>query len=262
MADGTPVDIVLNPLGVPSRMNVGQILETHLGWAAKGLGLRIGEMLQEQKQIMELRHFLGSIYKESGKQEEIETLSDQEVLELANNLKQGVPFATPVFDGAEEDEIRRMLDLAYPDDVAKKLGMTASKNQVTLYDGRTGDPFERSVTVGYMHMLKLHHLVDDKMHARSTGPYSLVTQQPLGGKAQFGGQRFGEMEVWALEAYGASYVLQEMLTVKSDDVSGRTKVYENLVKGDHVIDAGMPESFNVLVKEIRSLGIDIDLERN
>ena len=173
-----------------------------------------------------------------------------------------MPFATPVFDGAEEDEIRRMLDLAYPDEIAKKLGMTEMKNQVTLYDGRTGEPFERPVTVGYKHMLKLHHLVDDKMHARSTGPYSLVTQQPLGGKAQFGGQRFGEMEVWALEAYGASYVLQEMLTVKSDDVAGRTKVYENLVKGDHVIDAGMPESFNVLVKEIRSLGIDIDLERN
>jgi DNA-directed RNA polymerase subunit beta len=173
-----------------------------------------------------------------------------------------VPFATPVFDGANEKEIGRMLDLAYPDPVAKQLGMTPSKNQVTMYDGRTGEAFERSVTVGYMHMLKLHHLVDDKMHARSTGPYSLVTQQPLGGKAQFGGQRFGEMEVWALEAYGASYVLQEMLTVKSDDVNGRTKVYENLVKGDHVIDAGMPESFNVLVKEIRSLGIDIDLERN
>ena len=192
----------------------------------------------------------------------IRSLTEAEVLTLAENLKDGVPFATPVFDGAEEEEIRRMLDLAYPDDIAKKLGMTEMKNQVTLYDGRTGEPFERPVTVGYKHMLKLHHLVDDKMHARSTGPYSLVTQQPLGGKAQFGGQRFGEMEVWALEAYGASYVLQEMLTVKSDDVAGRTKVYENLVKGDHVIDAGMPESFNVLVKEIRSLGIDIDLERN
>ncbi len=262
MADGTPADIVLNPLGVPSRMNVGQILETHLGWAAKGLGLRIGEMLKEHQQISEVRKFLNTIYQESGKQEELEQLSDAEILELANNLRDGVPFATPVFDGAEEEEIRRMLDLAYPDDVAKRLGMTASKNQVTMFDGRSGEAFERSVTVGYMHMLKLHHLVDDKMHARSTGPYSLVTQQPLGGKAQFGGQRFGEMEVWALEAYGASYVLQEMLTVKSDDVSGRTKVYENLVKGDHVIDAGMPESFNVLVKEIRSLGIDIDLERN
>jgi DNA-directed RNA polymerase subunit beta len=262
MADGTPADIVLNPLGVPSRMNVGQVLEVHLGWAAKGLGLRIGEMLQAQAKANELRQFLKTIYNESGRTEELDSFSDGEILELASNLKHGVPFATPVFDGAHEDEIRRMLDLAYPDRVAKQLGMTPSKNQVTMYDGRTGEAFERTVTVGYMHVLKLHHLVDDKMHARSTGPYSLVTQQPLGGKAQFGGQRFGEMEVWALEAYGASYVLQEMLTVKSDDVNGRTKVYENLVKGDHVIDAGMPESFNVLVKEIRSLGIDIDLERD
>ena len=262
MADGTPADIVLNPLGVPSRMNVGQVLEVHLGWASKGLGLRIGEMLQAQAKAAELRKFLTTIYNESGKPEELDKFSDEEILALANNLKHGVPFATPVFDGAHEEEIRRMLDLAYPDDIAKQLGMTPSKNQVTMYDGRTGEAFERTVTVGYMHVLKLHHLVDDKMHARSTGPYSLVTQQPLGGKAQFGGQRFGEMEVWALEAYGASYVLQEMQTVKSDDVTGRTKVYENLVKGDHVIDAGMPESFNVLVKEIRSLGIDIDLERD
>lgn len=261
MADGTPADIVLNPLGVPSRMNVGQVLEVHLGWAAKGLGLRLGEMVQAQAKIAELRKFLTTIYNESGKQEELDKFSDEEIVELVENLKKGVPFATPVFDGAHEDETRRMLDLAYPDPIAKQLGMTPSKNQVTMYDGRTGEAFERTVTVGYMHYLKLHHLVDDKMHARSTGPYSLVTQQPLGGKAQFGGQRFGEMEVWALEAYGASYVLQEMLTVKSDDVNGRTKVYENLVKGDHVIDAGMPESFNVLVKEIRSLGIDIDLER-
>ena len=261
MADGTPADIVLNPLGVPSRMNVGQILETHLGWAAKGLGLRIGEMLAASAKAADLRKFLTQIYNETGKAEELDKLGDVEILELADNLKLGVPFATPVFDGAHEDEIRRMLDLAYPDAIAKRLGMTPSKNQVTLYDGRSGEVFERPVTVGYMHVLKLHHLVDDKMHARSTGPYSLVTQQPLGGKAQFGGQRFGEMEVWALEAYGASYVLQEMLTVKSDDVAGRTKVYENIVKGDHVIDAGMPESFNVLVKEIRSLGIDIDLER-
>ena len=262
MADGTPADIVLNPLGVPSRMNVGQILETHLGWAAKGLGQRIGDMLEARQQVDEIRSFIKEIYAQGSKPEDLDGLSDHEILQLAQNLKDGVPFATPVFDGAKEAEIRRMLDLAYPDEIAEKLGMTESKNQVTMYDGRTGDPFERPVTVGYMHMLKLHHLVDDKMHARSTGPYSLVTQQPLGGKAQFGGQRFGEMEVWALEAYGASYVLQEMLTVKSDDVSGRTKVYENLVKGDHVIDAGMPESFNVLVKEIRSLGIDIDLERN
>jgi DNA-directed RNA polymerase subunit beta len=261
MADGTPADIVLNPLGVPSRMNVGQVLEVHLGWAAKGLGWRIGEMLKAQAKAAEMRDFLKKIYNESGRAEALDQFSDAEILELSENLKQGVPFATPVFDGANEGEIRRMLDLAYPDPVAKQLGMTPNKYQVTMYDGRTGEAFERPVTVGYMHVLKLHHLVDDKMHARSTGPYSLVTQQPLGGKAQFGGQRFGEMEVWALEAYGASYVLQEMLTVKSDDVNGRTKVYENLVKGDHVIDAGMPESFNVLVKEIRSLGIDIDLER-
>jgi DNA-directed RNA polymerase subunit beta len=262
MADGRPADVVLNPLGVPSRMNVGQVLEVHLGWAAKGLGWRIGEMLQRQAKIEEVRKFLTKIYNESGRAEELESFSDDEILELAKNLREGVPFATPVFDGATEEEMSSMLDLAYPDDIAQNLGMTKSKNQVRLYDGRTGEAFERTVTVGYMHYLKLHHLVDDKMHARSTGPYSLVTQQPLGGKAQFGGQRFGEMEVWALEAYGASYVLQEMLTVKSDDVTGRTKVYENLVKGDHVIDAGMPESFNVLVKEIRSLGIDIDLDRN
>ncbi|MFC6144110.1 DNA-directed RNA polymerase subunit beta [Paraburkholderia silvatlantica] len=262
MADGRPADVVLNPLGVPSRMNVGQVLEVHLGWAAKGLGWRIGEMLQRQTKVAELREFLTKIYNESGHKEDLDSFSDDEIFELAKNLREGVPFATPVFDGATEEEMSKMLDLAFPDDIAANLGMTPSKNQVRLYDGRTGEMFERTVTVGYMHYLKLHHLVDDKMHARSTGPYSLVTQQPLGGKAQFGGQRFGEMEVWALEAYGASYVLQEMLTVKSDDVTGRTKVYENLVKGDHVIDAGMPESFNVLVKEIRSLGIDIDLDRN
>jgi DNA-directed RNA polymerase subunit beta len=263
MADGTPVDIVLNPLGVPSRMNVGQILETHLGWAAKGLGLRIGEMLDRQAKAVELRQFLDKIYNSSGKKEDLDALSDEEILEMAENLRDGVPFATPVFDGANEDEIRAMLDLAYPDDDPRtqRLGFTSGKTQVRLYDGRSGEPFDRPVTVGYMHILKLHHLVDDKMHARSTGPYSLVTQQPLGGKAQFGGQRFGEMEVWALEAYGAAYTLQEMLTVKSDDVTGRTKVYENIVKGEHKIDAGMPESFNVLVKEIRSLAIDIDLER-
>ncbi len=261
MADGTPVDIVLNPLGVPSRMNVGQILETHLGWAAKGIGLRIGAMLKAQARAAEIRKLLEQVYNASGKPEDIAALSDDEVVHMAENLTAGVPFATPVFDGAAEAEIRAMLDLAYPDDGSARLQLTSSKTQVTLFDGRTGDPFDRSVTVGYMHVLKLHHLVDDKMHARSTGPYSLVTQQPLGGKAQFGGQRFGEMEVWALEAYGASYTLQEMLTVKSDDIQGRTKVYENIVKGDHKIDAGMPESFNVLVKEIRSLGIDIDLER-
>jgi DNA-directed RNA polymerase subunit beta len=261
MADGRPVDIVLNPLGVPSRMNVGQILETHLGWAAKGLGLRIGEMLKGEARATELRRLLEQVYNASGKPEDLSALSDEDLVGMAENLRDGIPFATPVFDGASEAEIRAMLDLAYPDRDAAALKLTGSKTQVTLFDGRTGEPFDRPVTVGYMHMLKLHHLVDDKMHARSTGPYSLVTQQPLGGKAQFGGQRFGEMEVWALEAYGASYTLQEMLTVKSDDIQGRTKVYENIVKGDHKIDAGMPESFNVLVKEIRSLGIDIDLER-
>jgi DNA-directed RNA polymerase subunit beta len=265
MADGTPVDIVLNPLGVPSRMNIGQILEVHLGWAARGLGSRITEMLEAETKVAEIRKFLEKIYNDStGKKEDIKSLSDAEVIDLAMNLKRGVPFATPVFDGAAESDIKEMLDLAYPDDDArtKQLQFHAGKTQVSLFDGRTGDKFERPVTVGYMHVLKLHHLVDDKMHARSTGPYSLVTQQPLGGKAQFGGQRFGEMEVWALEAYGAAYTLQEMLTVKSDDVNGRTKVYENIVKGEHKIEAGMPESFNVLVKEIRSLAIDIDLDRN
>jgi DNA-directed RNA polymerase subunit beta len=262
MADGRPVDIVLNPLGVPSRMNVGQILETHLGWAAKGIGQRIGDMLEAQASANEVRKYLEKVYNSSGHPEDLKHLADKEVLELASNLTDGVPFATPVFDGAAEKEIQNMLELAYPAEIAKRIGLTETRTQVQLLDGRTGEPFDRKTTVGYMHMLKLHHLVDDKMHARSTGPYSLVTQQPLGGKAQFGGQRFGEMEVWALEAYGASYVLQEMLTVKSDDVGGRTKVYENLVKGEHTIDAGMPESFNVLVKEIRSLGIDIDLERS
>ncbi|WP_413438583.1 DNA-directed RNA polymerase subunit beta [Sulfuriferula sp. GW1] len=251
MADGTPMDIVLNPLGVPSRMNVGQILETHLGWAAKGLGKKIDNMLQAQKKVADVRKFLTKIYNATGKSEDLASFSDEEIIELARNLRGGVPFATPVFDGANEAEIKDMLELA---DLPRS-------GQITLCDGRTGEAFDRPVTVGYMHVLKLHHLVDDKMHARSTGPYSLVTQQPLGGKAQFGGQRFGEMEVWALEAYGAAYVLQEMLTVKSDDVTGRTKVYENIVKGEHKIEAGMPESFNVLVKEIRSLAIDIDLER-
>lgn len=251
MANGTPVDVVLNPLGVPSRMNIGQVLEVHLGWAAKELGRKINEMLISQRHISEIREFIEKIYNCSGKQEDVAVFNDEEILELAKNLSDGVPFATPVFDGAHESEIKHMLALA---------GLPES-GQTTLYDGRTGEAFDRPVTVGYMHVLKLHHLVDDKMHARSTGPYSLVTQQPLGGKAQFGGQRFGEMEVWALEAYGAAYTLQEMLTVKSDDVNGRTKVYESIVKGDHKIDAGMPESFNVLVKEIRSLGMDIDLER-
>ncbi|MGB5339177.1 MAG: DNA-directed RNA polymerase subunit beta [Gammaproteobacteria bacterium] len=250
MKDGTPVDIVLNPLGVPSRMNVGQVLETHLGWAAKGLGHKIGRMLEQHQKVTEIRAFMDKIYNTSGHKEDLASLSDAEVMELAGNLKGGVPMATPVFDGAPEEAIKDMLELA---------GLPRS-GQTRLYDGRTGDAFERDVTVGYMYILKLNHLVDDKMHARSTGPYSLVTQQPLGGKAQFGGQRFGEMEVWALEAYGAAYTLQEMLTVKSDDVNGRTKMYKNIVDGNHHMDAGMPESFNVLVKEIRSLGINMELE--
>jgi DNA-directed RNA polymerase subunit beta len=250
-ADGTPVDVVLNPLGVPSRMNVGQILEVHLGWAAKGIGNKIDAMIRQEVNAKEIRGFVEALYHDVGAKQDVKALTDKEVTELASNLRHGVPFATPVFDGATEAEIKNML----------KLADLPQSGQVTLFDGRTGEAFDRPVTIGYMHVLKLHHLVDDKMHARSTGPYSLVTQQPLGGKAQFGGQRFGEMEVWALEAYGAAYTLQEMLTVKSDDVTGRTKVYENIVKGEHKIDAGMPESFNVLVKEIRSLGIDIDLER-
>jgi DNA-directed RNA polymerase subunit beta len=252
-ADGTPVDIVLNPLGVPSRMNVGQVLETHLGWAAKGVGLKIGRMLEAQAAMVDLRGFIRQVYNETGGQsEKTDELNDAEILELAKNLSQGVPMATPVFDGASEEEIKHLLALAD----------LPTSGQTHLFDGRTGERFEREVTVGYMYMLKLNHLVDDKMHARSTGPYSLVTQQPLGGKAQFGGQRFGEMEVWALEAYGAAYTLQEMLTVKSDDVNGRTKMYKNIVDGHHQMDAGMPESFNVLVKEIRSLGINVELEQD
>src|SRR4051794_25585684 len=253
LADGTPVDIVLNPLGVPSRMNVGQVLETHLGFAAKGLGLKIGKMLEAQAAVTDLRKFLDQIYNQDGGQKETtDELSDADLIALAKNLSNGVPMATPVFDGASEEEIKRLLSLAD----------LPLNGQTHLFDGRTGERFERQVTVGYMYMLKLNHLVDDKMHARSTGPYSLVTQQPLGGKAQFGGQRFGEMEVWALEAYGAAYTLQEMLTVKSDDVNGRTKMYKNIVDGNHQMDAGMPESFNVLVKEIRSLGINMELEQD
>ena len=249
--DGTPVDIVLNPLGVPSRMNVGQILETHLGWAAKGLGNEIGKMLAQQTNVTEIRKFLDQIYNHGGNKVDLKAFNDDELRELAGNLRDGVPMATPVFDGAEESEIHRMLELA-------NLPITG---QTMLYDGRTGEAFERPVTIGYKYMLKLNHLIDDKMHARSTGPYSLVTQQPLGGKAQFGGQRFGEMEVWALEAYGASYTLQEMLTVKSDDVTGRNKMYKNIVDGDHRMEPGMPESFNVLLKEIRALGLNIELEQ-
>ena len=251
-ADGNPVDILLNPLGVPSRMNVGQVLETHLGWAAKGLGIKIGKMLEAQAKVNEIRGFLEKIYNSSGRTENLTSFSDKEILELAMNLVSGVPMATPVFDGASEEDIRTMLRLA---DLPEH-------GQTVLYDGLTGEPFEREVTVGYMYMLKLNHLVDDKMHARSTGPYSLVTQQPLGGKAQFGGQRFGEMEVWALEAYGAAYTLQEMLTVKSDDVTGRTRMYKNIVDGNHTMEAGMPESFNVLIKEIRSLAVNIEMDQD
>jgi len=252
MADGRPVDIVLNPLGVPSRMNVGQVLETHLGWAAKGLGDKINRMLKTQASIGELRGYLDDVYNQGeGMKVDLNSMNDREIVEMSQNLIKGVPMGTPVFDGVSEEEIRRLL----------KLAELPETGQTRLIDGRTGDFFERPVTVGYMYMLKLNHLVDDKMHARSTGPYSLVTQQPLGGKAQFGGQRFGEMEVWALEAYGAAYTLQEMLTVKSDDVNGRTKMYKNIVDGDHRMEAGMPESFNVLIKEIRSLGIDIELEQ-
>ena len=252
MSDGTPVDIVLNPLGVPSRMNVGQVLEAHLGWAAKELGQMVSRMLDQLVQSSKLRQFLQKVYAIKGKNDPVAGLSDDELRELADNLRGGVPMATPVFDGASESEIKNLLALA---DLPRN-------GQTRLFDGRTGDPFDRPITVGYMYMMKLNHLVDDKMHARSTGPYSLVTQQPLGGKAQFGGQRFGEMEVWALEAYGASYTLQEMLTVKSDDVNGRTKMYKNIVDDEHRMEAGMPESFNVLMKEIRSLGIDIELEHD
>ena len=251
MEDGTPVDVVLNPLGVPSRMNIGQVLETHLGWAAKGLGHRISDMLDKKAKTDDVRKFLGSIYNSDQKgRVDMNSFSTGEIKEMAENLREGVPMATPVFDGAPEVEIKRLLELAN----------LPTSGQTILYNGRTGDPFDRPVTVGYMYMLKLNHLVDDKMHARSTGPYSLVTQQPLGGKAQFGGQRFGEMEVWALEAYGAAYTLQEMLTVKSDDVSGRNQMYKNIVDGNHEMAAGMPESFNVLVKEIRSLAINIELQ--
>lgn len=250
---GNPVDIVLNPLGVPSRMNIGQVLEVHMGAAAKGIGNRIQAMLEEQREVAELRGYIKQAYDlgETQQKVDIESFTDEEVIRLAKHLKDGLPTATPAFDGAKEKEIKQMLELA---------GLPTS-GQLRLFDGRTGNAFEREVTVGYMYMLKLNHLVDDKMHARSTGSYSLVTQQPLGGKAQFGGQRFGEMEVWALEAYGAAYTLQEMLTVKSDDVNGRTQMYKNIVDGNHQMQPGMPESFNVLLKEIRSLGINIELDQ-
>ncbi|AKS42666.1 DNA-directed RNA polymerase subunit beta [Wenzhouxiangella marina] len=251
-ADGTPVDIVLNPLGVPSRMNIGQVLETHLGWAARGLGHKIQGMIEANESTAKIRKFLGEVYNSDRDRVDMSEFTDEEIQEMAGNLTGGVPMATPVFDGAEEKEIKRLL----------KMADLPESGQTTLYDGRTGNAFDRPVTVGYMYMLKLNHLVDDKMHARSTGPYSLVTQQPLGGKAQFGGQRFGEMEVWALEAYGAAYTLQEMLTVKSDDVAGRNQMYKSIVDGNNQMTAGMPESFNVLVKEIRSLGINIELEES
>ena len=249
--DGNPVDIVLNPLGVPSRMNVGQILETHMGYAAKGIGEKIDNMLKANAKPAELKSYLDKLYNaNAANKEDISSFNNAEIIELANNLKDGLPIATPVFDGAKESEVKELL----------KLADLPESGQITLYDGRTGNKFDRPVTVGYMYIIKLNHLVDDKMHARSTGSYSLVTQQPLGGKAQFGGQRFGEMEVWALEAYGASYSLQEMLTVKSDDVSGRTKMYKNIVDGSYQMDANIPESFNVLSKEIKSLGINLELD--
>ncbi len=255
LEDGTPVDIVLNPLGVPSRMNVGQILETHLGWAAAGIGKQIGEAVrnaQESGNLKEVRDKLLDIYDEKEFSDEIKKMSDVEIRELAHNTSKGIPFATPVFDGANEKDIEFYLT---------KAGLPTS-GQMTLWDGRTGDKFDRDVTVGYIYMLKLHHLVDEKIHARSIGPYSLVTQQPLGGKSQFGGQRFGEMECWALQAYGAAYTLQEMLTVKSDDVAGRSKVYESIVRGDHSFESGIPESFHVMVKELRALCLNVELKEN
>ena len=255
LEDGTPVDIVLNPLGVPSRMNIGQILETHLGWASASLGRQVNSMIkkiQSEGQTNDLRNKLLEIYDLDKHQNIIKKMNDDEILELGNNLKDGIPFATPVFDGAKEKDITNLLSQSG----------VSNTGQEILYDGVTGQKFERPVTVGYMYMLKLHHLVDEKIHARSIGPYSLVTQQPLGGKAQFGGQRFGEMEVWALEAYGAAYTLQEILTIKSDDVAGRTKVYESIVKGDNNFESGTPESFNVMVKELRSLGLNLDFKEN
>jgi len=255
LEDGTHADIVLNPLGVPSRMNVGQILETHLGWACAGMGRKIGDMIdayKETQDIKPLQSELEEVYGDNERNEPVKNYDEESVLRLAQQVRRGVSIATPVFDGAHEADIVEMLELA---------GLHSS-GQSVVYDGRTGEQFDRKVTMGYIYMLKLHHLVDDKIHARSIGPYSLVTQQPLGGKAQFGGQRFGEMEVWALEAYGAAYTLQEMLTVKSDDVAGRTKVYEAIVRGDDTFEAGIPESFNVLVKEMRSLGLSVELENS
>lgn len=255
LEDGTPVDIVLNPLGVPSRMNVGQILETHLGWASAGIGKQISEAIevyQQKGKTDELRKKMLEVYDEKDFSAAIKAMDDTALLEMASNTTRGVPFATPVFDGATEKDIEHWL---------KRAGLPTS-GQMILFDGRTGEQFERAVTVGYIYMLKLHHLVDDKIHARSIGPYSLVTQQPLGGKSQFGGQRFGEMECWALQAYGAAYTLQEILTVKSDDVAGRSKIYESIVRGDHSFESGIPESFHVMVKELRSLCLNVELKEN
>ena len=253
LEDGTPVDVLLNPLGVPSRMNIGQILETHLGWAAYGIGKQISQsldMARKEGNIIQLKESLSSFYEQNkDSNTEITNMNDDQLIELAGNLEKGVTFATPVFDGTNTQEITNLLDKAGFD----------NSGQVHLFDGRSGERFERKVTVGYKYILKLHHLIDDKIHARSIGPYSLVTQQPLGGKAQFGGQRFGEMEVWALEAYGASNTLQEILTIKSDDVAGRTKVYEALIRGDYNFESGIPESFHVLVKELKSLGLNVEL---
>jgi DNA-directed RNA polymerase subunit beta len=249
LEDGTPVEVVVNPLGVPSRMNVGQILETHLGWAAKELGRRIEEYLEKHYNPRLLRRRIKEVYSSKEVNEYLEQATDEEITELARKVGQGIFVSVPVFDGASEEEIKELL---------QKSGLPTS-GQTTLYDGKSGEPFHQKVTVGYMYLLKLHHLVDDKIHARSIGPYSLVTQQPLGGKAQFGGQRLGEMEVWALEAYGAAHSLQEFLTVKSDDVAGRTRVYEAIVKGEHAFEPGLPESFNVLVKELQSLCLDTEL---
>ncbi len=252
LEDGRPVEIVLNPLGVPSRMNVGQILETHLGWAAKGIGWQIEEMLEKNSEKTKIKTYLKEVYGNKEMNKFLDTLDDEELNNVAKRLKRGVPMASPVFEGSSEEGIREMLG---------KAGF-AHTAQVTLYDGKSGDAFKHKVTVGVMYVLKLHHLVDDKIHARSIGPYSLVTQQPLGGKAQFGGQRLGEMEVWAMEAYGAAYALQEFLTVKSDDVAGRTRMYEAIVKGKHTLEPGLPESFNVLIKELQSLGLDVELLEN
>jgi DNA-directed RNA polymerase subunit beta len=252
LADGSPVDIVLNPLGVPSRMNIGQVLETHLGWAAQGIGMMIGKLVEQRTSPEALRSELKKLYSDPEISELLDRASPEAISSIAENVGRGMHVATAVFDGASEDEVKRELERAGQ----------PTNGQMLLFDGRTGEPFDRDVTIGIIYMLKLHHLADDKIHARSIGPYSLVTQQPLGGKAQFGGQRLGEMEVWALEAYGAAYALQEFLTVKSDDVTGRTRIYESIVKGENTLEPGLPESFNVLVKELQALGLNIEMIEN